>query len=315
MGETIEFPDKLERLFILGKQAFDAEDFLKALNYFTESYQHQPTIELNQYIVQTHLTLGQPKESFQYIKEFEKVYQKEVILQPLYFDTLLKLKLFLTIHKWLNQLEDDSVKESFNQSLETAEQFWITVDNQEYLKRRINFENLSENFVADQVMAMKEINYLTKYDFLEIVKGLLCSNHLSPLIRAQLIDELIQLKEETEITTLDVYGEEQRLNLATVSRLSQTILSHPLYLALSDYIENNEPSQEKLVMGVLKTHLGMSYPFLNKMTEDIDSWKLAYLLYFGLIENEELMSKHNILKRYDEIKKLDNIMMNTMTKL
>lgn len=317
MGETIEFPNKQERLYYLGKQAFEKEDYLKALDYFVESYQMQSDRKINQYIVTSHLMLGNIGEAYGYMKEFEKSYQDDDVLQPLYFDVLLKRKMFLSIHKWLSQLDNRNThKQQFYQSLETAEQFWTTVDNQEYIKRLTNFQHLAEQSVAEQVMTMKEVNYLTKHDFLGLVtKGLLSEDTLSPLIRAQLVDELVQLKQDETIEMIDVYQKSHQVKIENLPRLSTAILTHPLYSSLSEYIENNEPSQEKLVMGVLKTHLGMSYPFLDAMTEDVNAWKLAYLLYFNLIENIHLLDKDNIQKRYKEIKTLDNIMMNTMTKL
>ena len=312
MGETIEFPNQKERLIYLGKQSFMKEDYLKALSYFEKSYQFEQDIIVNQYLVQILVKLGHYEQAHDYVKEYEMTYRIEPELHSLYFDVLLKNKLFLYLKKWLNSLNNN---ESFLALLEKAEQYWTIVDSQEYIKHLDKCQNIVNESMSSQVLLARQFDYLTETDFIKLIdEGLLKHDQLSPLVKAQLVDELVQLNRSLEFEMSDVYQQIHRVNANDISRLSTSVNANPLYLSLKEHVSNNEPTQETLVLGVVRTHLGMCYPFFEEVNHQVDSWKEAYLLYFGLTDSLETLENPLVQKKHKQIKFLDNILMNTMTK-
>lgn len=316
MGETIDFPSESERLLYLGKNYYEKKDYLKSLDCFKEYYQDDLSLKVNTYLVRVSLKLGQIDEAFDYVKEFEQYYRNEESLQPIYLDVLLKKRLFLQVEKWFVQLEESNqFKEEYQETLIKTQDYWTKVDNDDYRNHVSRCQNLINEEMSQQIKLAKEFDYLTKIDFTEIVtEYILCEDRVSIFIRNQFIDELVQLKESSTIEVLTVFNQLVKINLIDVDRLMPTILTHPLYQKLSYFMEDNYSSQEQMVLGVLKAHLGMLYPCLNQYIVNVDDWVQAYLLYFGFDLSLDNTIEERAKDILSSIQDLDTIMMNTMTK-
>lgn len=316
MGDTIEFPNELERLLYLGKKYYDQQDYLKSLECFKGHYQEELTLEVNTYLVKISLKLGQIDEALDYVKEFEQDYRNHERLQPIYLDVLLKKRLFLQVEKWFVQLnESHQLKDAFKDTLDKTQDYWTMVDNNEYRHHVSRCQNLVNEEMVQQIKLAKECDYLTKADFIEIVtKRILCDDQVSIFIRNQFIDELVQLKEKSTVEVLTVFNQLVTVNLDDMDRLMPTILTHPLYQKLSHYMEDNYTSQEQMVLGVLKAHLGMMYPCLERCIVNVDDWLQAYLIYLGFDLTLDNRVEERAMHILSSIQHLDTIMMNTMTK-
>lgn len=308
----IAFPINEERIFYLGKQNYEQGDYLRALEYFNECYEDNPSLEINQFLVKTLMKIGQLEEAIRHIKEYEIDYKTQVNLQPLYFEVLLKEKQFLVLEKWLNQLDDSQeLKKEFKQTLNKTQDYWTLVDSTEYIERLLEIKTMQTAAFITQKKLLKKAKYLTKIDFFKLSSEVfLVSEDISPLIRSQIVDELVQLGFEETVDVRDVFGQYHQINFSEVIQLIPTIKKNPLYQALSDYLENNHPSQGMAALTIIQTHLGMMYPHLNNIITDTERWFKAYLNYFGFEMNEEI----EVIKIHNKIQLLDNTMMNTMAK-
>lgn len=316
MGETIEFPNKEERLFYLAKKYFSQNEWMQSLKYFEEYYDINQTVDVNTYLVRIAIQLDMLEEGYTYVQEFHSEYQTNPKLQDVYFELLLKRKQFLTIEKWLLKIKSSKQNDKFYmETLQKTQEYWTKVDNKDYGNKLDLCENLLTQGMTGQLQLLKDCEFLTKEDFIRLVtKNWVNNPDLSVLVRAQLIDSLVELGGVSELHIRDVFGVEHVIDLSRVPRLMPSVLSHPIYIALSEYLSNNSPTQEDMVLGVVKTHLGMMYPCIDVIIEKEDDWKEAYLRYFGFeMASDDCL--HSQIQKIDSmIKKLDTIMMNTMTK-
>jgi len=216
------------------------------------------------------------------------------------------------LEKWLNQLDDlQELKKEFKEKLNKTQDYWTLVDVKEYEERLVEIKTMKEGTLVTQKELLKKANYLTKTDFFKLSSEIfLVSEDISPLIRSQIIDELVQLRFGEIVSIRDVFGQYHQTNFNELNRLRPSVSNHPLYKELLDYLENNDPSQGMLILTIVQTHLGMMYPHINAIVTDIEIWFKAYLNYFGFEMNEEI----EVLEICQNIQFLDNTMMNTMTK-
>ena len=313
MGEMLEFPANENRLLYLGKKSSEQGDDLKAIQYFNDSYETSQSLEVNYLLVKALINVGRLETAYIYMKEYEDDYREQSELQPLYFDILLKRKQFLVLEKWLLTFDRaPHLSEEFKQTLNQTQKYWTLVDKTDYTNRLLRIKSIEKVSFIKQKALLQEMNYLTKLDFFKLSSEIfLISKNISPLIRSQIIDELVQLKYEGTVSILDVFGQlHHHAKLNEMNRLMPSVKNNSLYKDLSEYMENNQPSQETLVLNIVKTHLGMMYPYIDDIVTDVKSWNKAYLTYFGfdIIDNQE------VNKINQQIQLLDRIMMNTMTK-
>ncbi|WP_326716757.1 hypothetical protein [Vagococcus jeotgali] len=271
--------DEYKELLEKGKLCVNQGDYEQAATLFDEYFEKTQDFKVHPLLVDALLKSGDEDEGFLRVLEYDQIYQTTPQLYDMYFNLMLKRKLYLRVGMWLNNLSDEE-KEPYVEMFKSAMIYWTTLDTKEYraiLKEFENVEKLSEN---DQLRLMHSMSYLTPGDFLDFATSALLVPNLSAIVRPQLADYIIRLKEVNELSFLDYSGEVQSLLASDCVSLERTFLESEVLRKTREYLIDHQPSLIDLVIGTITMHMGLLYPASLKVMSPVDLWVEAYLLTF-----------------------------------
>lgn len=296
MGQTILFPSDQEREQKLGKSAWEKGDYQKAQHHFEAAYQLAPDYELNRLLVGCLEKQGSFYQALQLAEEFQEAYDRDPVGFGQLFHLYLLRQDFLLARKYLRfgSRRPELVSVDFSQAeqeLQQLEQVFAFYDLESVQEKREYLLQVNRSLLPVPQGKWEEVlNRLPYVSFVSIVKEVL-GKARNPYLRPRLVEELVKLGFQKELSVQDLKGNLQTCCFAEL----QLPLEQPTLRQMLRHLENHHGQGDPVLLDSIKSeveaHFALAYPFApqNEAPQDwAESYWQEYQVALGMTGSESL---------------------------
>lgn len=284
----VDFPNNSQRYLELGEEALAAGNQLKALHYFQDSYQLEPSLSLNYLIVNLLLEVGEAKFALQLTNDWHEDYLKNAEYLTVYIQLLLQNHRFLEARKLLKQ---SKILSEADQKLLVQQLNEIESYVQNYEKSKIQdilrqLEEIHKLSSVEQVHLIQHMNKLPFMNYCAAAKKLLFEERLTYLTRTKIVEELVRLgvNETFEMSWFD--GETKAFIPAALALPENDRSYLAVKKVLIEKLEHEDPVALAAILEEVRLHFAILYPFASDYVTDAELWGQSYLEDYQISDNE-----------------------------
>lgn len=275
----VDFPNNSQRFIQLGEEALVAGDQLKALHYFQESYQLEPSLPLNFLIVNLLLEVGEGQAALQLTNDWQEDYQRDAEYLTVYIQLLLQNRRFLEARKLLKQSKNlpEADQRLLRQQLNEVETYVQNYEKSKIQNILRQLEEIHKLSSIEQIHLIQQMNQLPFQNYCMAAEKLLLEERLTYLTRTKIVEELVRLgaNETFEMRWFD----------GTVKGFVPRTLGLPendrSYLAVKQVVieklEHENPVALASILEEVRLHFAILYPFAKDYVIDTELWGQSYL--------------------------------------
>ncbi|EPH96812.1 hypothetical protein D920_01977 [Enterococcus faecalis 13-SD-W-01] len=276
----IEFPEKYENVMRLAQQALAEQDYRKAETLFKRAFTLSPGFECNSLLVFCLFELDEKKEALQRAMDYESDYLQQEAFASFYFDLLLQTQNYLYARKLIAMNDfPEAFEQELLEKIKHMEYFSEQMERQKHTDAQQQLEHFTEESPAEQLRLLQVIQQLTYEDLLHRARQYMTTASVHPMVRAKLLELLVQLKTDEPVSFLTIENEK-------VSLIPKNLLLpeyQPGYLELLRLAEDYEQEDSLLAMS-LKEEFAMQsalvYPFFDRFIEEPEWWFQKTVSYY-----------------------------------
>ncbi|MEF9936310.1 tetratricopeptide repeat protein [Carnobacterium sp.] len=295
MGEKIIFPKNYEQYVKKAVAAFQLGRMEESLPYFKEAYQLKQEEKINTFYATALYQVGRYQEAKEVVEDQLAFYEKENQLYAFYVSILIRSHYFLQaeaiIKKQLMRKGNDSEKITW-QSL-------LGFSKEEQKNKQVSQEkkiadigkrvlSMMDKSYQEQSDLMKEMDTIPFQSYLKLAKLLLQNPFVSGLIKATIIERLVneQLDEAIEIIWFD---QARIIRPKELTSIEENATVRQVQQLLEEKIGLNDPTLFASVSQEAQLHFIFLYPFIEEVITSPETWVELYrqqyeLDYIGQIE-------------------------------
>jgi len=204
----IDFPDKYDNLMRIGQQALTDHQYSQAKELFERAYELEATFEANTLYVLALSELDMWEEALHQALLHEKQYLMNEELATFYFDLLITAKDFLYARKLIASADfPDDFEQAVLLKIQQSEELVGQMRRQKIREIYQLVEKLPFEKPTTQLSYIQEIEQLPYHEFIQTARKLIVLKTVHVLVRAKLLESLVQVKEAAPVAYLTIEGE------------------------------------------------------------------------------------------------------------
>ncbi|MFC0233132.1 hypothetical protein ACFFIF_03925 [Vagococcus entomophilus] len=277
MGEQIPFPLNFKRYQEIGEEALLNEKYDVACENFENAYEMEQDFSINTRLVYTLLQIHQVKRALKVANEMKTTYFSQQKQLPLLIETLLLNKYPLEARKALRFLSNNKKKREFLErivQLERALALIPTIEMQEQRKWLNSFETMTG---AEQLTGLSHVNSVPVKIYLESLEPFLEDSDFHPLVRAAILETLVELKLDKSFVYLTYKNRKLQIVPAELETISESTLFGKMNKTLADKLLDSNPTLYSMLKEELYFQFAIIYPRPEQYVLDVDSWVEALI--------------------------------------
>lgn len=287
MGEQIPFPLNFKRYQELGEEALLNGKYDVACENFENAYAMAQDFSVNTRLVYTLLQINQVQRALKVANEMKSTYFAQHEQLPLLIETLLLNKYPLEARKALRFLTNDKKKCAFLErivQLECALDLIPTKEMQEQMRWLNSFEALSG---AEQLTGLSHVNSLPVKIYLERLEPFLEDSGIHPLVRAAILETLVELKLDKSFEYLTYKNRKLQIVPAELETISESTLFGKMNETLADKLLDSNPTLYSMLKEELYFQFAIIYPRPEQYVLDVDSWVEALIQRYAGSQSQQ----------------------------
>ena len=305
--------DNLKRIIDEADEAFEQGSWSEAVDLYTQAYAMQQSFSINKGLAASLLNQQRPGDAEAVILDYFNYYLSEVETAKLAVDIILENNDFLLANQMLNfyQVEElPHIKPEFID--EVTKRIEIAQDRhersfkpeKEKLEKRVY--SIVTDATPDQIQLLRSLRQFTRDDYVKIAKVLLVNPLLHPLLKSEVLENLLKLGLDEELD-INFYGKNKTCNPSKL----MPIMTTDVYLKMCDELEKLLSDDDEVQLdnfkGELSLYAAFVYPFGHEIIKEPRLWTNAMLLRYGLVDESRISDNQGLenvkewLKRFDEL--------------
>lgn len=296
----LEMPDLFERHMLIGQKQVENKEFLEASEHFEKAYNLKDDLIANVSLTKVLIELEAYDDAYKIMSEHKQNYLLNKEYHDVYFTLLTRSHLFLEIEKFF-LLPNVSVKKEWENNYEIAKEYQLVINQKKFNELKNLFLSMPEKNPLEQTVIFKQMVYFPKEVFVELAKELIVSNQLPIFLRNELVNQLVQLKVEEEITLLTWEEVKRDFIPSQAMPLAESYRENEVVIQVSEYYTMNQPSLKQEVLQLMKLHTGCMYPFAKETMVPVSDWVNSYInRYIDELPDKGLESIYRYQQKLDE---------------
>ena len=283
----IQFPLNRKRYFDLGQEALAAGHVQKAADYFQKSYDEKPDFSMNLLLTTTLLEAGRAAKAYEVASDFVEQHLSADEFFSLYLQCLLANHYFLKAHQLVNEkLHGASGLElkkmaHYKKVIRQKELIYQQLVEREVEKNYERLMTMPEHAYIEQLELAKIAQVLPQEEFYRACQQLFLDERVHYLVKALLLEELVQLRLQKKIDLLYRNQNQRSIWLPDLLPITATPLFEKLTLILAKEAGHVDPILEANVLEEMRLSYALLYPFEADFITNPKAWVLSYLTEYN----------------------------------
>ena len=268
----IDFPDKYDNLMRIGQQALANHQYSQAKELFERAYELEATFESNTLFVLALSELDMWEEALHQALLHEKQYLMNEELATFYFDLLITAKDFLYARKLIASADfPDGFEQAILLKIQQAEELVGHMKRQKSREIYQLVEKLPSEKPTTQLSYIQEIEQLPYHEFIQTAKKLIVLKTVHVLVRAKLLESLVQVKEPTPVVYLTIDEELIEVIPKKMVRPEEQT-SYQQIKKMAEAYEQEDALMSKNLKEEFTMQSAIVYPIYDSYIGDLDKW-------------------------------------------
>ncbi|MGX7417654.1 tetratricopeptide repeat protein [Carnobacterium gallinarum] len=294
MGEKIIFPKNYEHYLKKAMNAFQSGRMTEAIPFFKEAYQIKQEEKVNTFYVTALYQTGFYQEAKELAEDKRSFYENEEQLYAFYTSILIRAHYFLQaeaiIKKQLNrkdkQLDRVTWQSLMGFSKEEQKNMQIKEEKriQDILKRA---SMIGDKTYQEQSVLLNELETVSIKDYLIIAKLLLVNPYVNGLIKATLLEYLVNEKIDEDLA-ISWFQQERKVNPSQLLPINKIPTVRLALQLLEEQLGVDNPTLYEVVCQEAQVHFILLYPFIEEVIVEPRTWVSLYRKHYDLNYQDEV---------------------------
>nr|WP_242543282.1 hypothetical protein [Enterococcus sp. DIV1094] len=256
----------------IGQQALANHQYSQAKELFERAYELEATFESNTLFVLALSELDMWEEALHQALLHEKQYLMNEELATFYFDLLITAKDFLYARKLIASADfPDDFEQAILLKIQQAEELVGQMKRQKIREIYQLVEKLPSEKPTTQLSYIQEIEQLPYHEFIQTAKKLIVLKTVHVLVRAKLLESLVQVKEPTPVAYLTIDEELIEVIPKKMVRPEEQT-SYQQIKKMAEAYEQEDALMSKNLTEEFTMQSAIVYPIYDSYIGDLDKW-------------------------------------------
>nr|WP_242542477.1 hypothetical protein [Enterococcus sp. DIV1298c] len=256
----------------IGQQALANHQYSQAKELFERAYELEATFESNTLFVLALSELDMWEEALHQALLHEKQYLMNEELATFYFDLLITAKDFLYARKLIASADfPDDFEQAILLKIQQAEELVGHMKRQKIREIYQLVEKLPSEKPTTQLSYIQEIEQLPYHEFIQTAKKLIVLKTVHVLVRAKLLESLVQVKEPTPVVYLTIDEELIEVIPKKMVRPEEQT-SYQQIKKMAEAYEQEDALMSKNLKEEFTMQSAIVYPIYDSYIGDLDKW-------------------------------------------
>ena len=287
MTQKIELPKDYNKVFHIGINFFNEEQYEKAIAPLEEAYQMNQSYDIHRLLVICYMEVSNFTHAKELFKEKYHDYVSNHEGRIIYIKLLQHTHEFVTAHMFINDFKEiDQELLEYLPLLQRDEEYLSSYHQEEYVELAKQMKTLSEVSYLEQYQRIKRSLYLPVKQFIHCSLPLLTNPHVHIVIRSSLLENLQRLHCKRRISYLLFNGE----TVEVMPYELQGILNSKSYVQLEAQIEielDKQPDMKAILLRELPLIFSVIYPLPEHFIRNTRRFLQAMLYRYGMTAQKE----------------------------
>lgn len=298
MSEPIDFPMNFERYMEMGQLALAEGVLDEALLNFEGAYNLREDFQANQLLVRVLMARSEFAEAKKIAEEMKLDYLAASETFRTYLTILIGTQSFIQGRKLLRRSQfAPELEADFLAEIEEGESFFRKFQGKELGERQALGKDLGELSFYQQAGRLRAMEQLPLSEYLELAKGLIEEASLPLLLNNGLIETLVELGSQMEVSSQTIRGR-QVIALAELPLINQQMSYQACLTSLRAQVDNHDSELSHSLEEELRLQFILLYPLADQLITTPALWvKLFLASYLG----DELAERNSEVEGFLEL--------------
>ncbi|MGM9902607.1 hypothetical protein A5844_000445 [Enterococcus sp. 10A9_DIV0425] len=270
--EPIDFPDKYDNLMRIGQQVLVNQQYIQAKELFERAYELEGTFEANRFLVLTLYELDDRQEALRQALLHEKEYLTNEEFAAFYFDLLISSNDFLYARKLIASADfPERFEHLILSKIQQSEELIGQMKRQKIREIYQRVKQLPDEKPTTQLLLIQLIEQLPYHEFVQTVKKLIVMTNVHGLVRAKLLESLMQVKETNPVAFLTIDGRLIEIVPKNLMKPEQQETYQKLCVLAEKY-EQEDAQLSKSLKEEFTIQSAITYPVYDSYVNDVEQW-------------------------------------------